>query len=81
MNNLLKELASKLIAIILFVVIIVFNGYAGDEKQNRNPIAAQDSLTQLASKFYSEGNYRKTLELLALNDSLFFLPNFSTTME
>ncbi len=72
MNNLLKELSSKLIAIILFVVIIVFNGYAGDEKQNRTTIASQDSLTQLASKFYSEGNYRKTLELVTLNDSTLF---------
>jgi tetratricopeptide (TPR) repeat protein len=60
---------SKLNAVVFLVAILACSGYASSKIQNHDSIAVQDSLTQLAAKFYAEGNYKKTLALIDTNDS------------
>ena len=48
--------------------------YSGDDKQESNLLNVYDTLTQSVSRFYSEGNYRKVLELTEQIDSVSVSP-------
>lgn len=68
--------AQKIFLTFLLTIILVCNCSAKAGKQSHVLFEAQDSLTQLASKYYGEGNYREALALLSTTDSSTSSPKF-----
>jgi len=66
----------KSFLIFLLTVLVFCNCYAEVERQDNVIFTPPDSLTQLASKYYAEGNYQKTLALLSAADSTLSSPKF-----
>ena len=76
MNIRSKIAVVKSVLIMILWAVIACNQYANTTKQIRVAFVGQDSLSQIVSKNYNEGNYREALALLNAGDSTSFSPKF-----